>query len=218
MSVVTIRGQCGSGPAEVGRQIAERLHVDYVDREIIAEVAARLHRQEQEVVAKEMPPGSLLGRIVEALERIGGAGYEGAYLPLWQMPLDDARYFEALKSVIRELARSESLVILGRGSQFILKDHPATLHVLLVAPIEVRVKRVMQDLKLKEEAAKQEIASFDKSSREFIKRYFQAEWEDPVNYNLVVNTGHLGYQTAASIVFNALSYKNEAKDGQATID
>jgi cytidylate kinase len=218
MSVVTIRGQCGSGAAEVGRQIADRLHVDYVDREIIAEVAARLHREEQEVVAKEMPPGSLLGRVVEALGRTCGVGYEGAYLPLWQMPLDDARYFEALKSVVRELARSESLVILGRGSQFILKDYPGTLHVLLVAPIEFRVKRVMQDLKLKEEAAKQEIENFDKSSREFIKRYFQAEWEDPINYDLVINTEHLSYPAVASIVFDTASYKNGAQDGQGTID
>lgn len=218
MSVVTIRGQSGSGAAEVGRQIADRLHVDYVDREIIAEVAARLHRQEREVVAKEMPPGSLLGRIVEALGRTGGAGFEGAYLPLWEIPLDDARYFEALKSVVKELARPQSLVILGRGSQFILKDYPGILHVLLVAPIEVRVKRIMQDLKLKEEAAKQEIASFDRSSREFIKRYFHTEWEDPVNYDLVINTGHLSYQAAASIVFDTLSYKNEGKDRQGAID
>jgi cytidylate kinase len=217
MPVVTIRGQFGSGAAEVGRQIADRFHVDYVDREIIAEVAARLHRQEQEVVAKEMPPGSLLGRIVEGLGRTDGVGDEGAYLPLREIPLDDARYFGALKSVVKELARSQSLVILGRGSQFILQDYPGTLHVLLVAPIEIRVKRVMQDLKLKEEAAKQEIANFDKSSREFIKRYFQTEWEDPANYDLVINTGHLSYQAAASIVFDTLSYKN-AKDGQCAID
>ena len=56
MSVVTIRGQLGSGAPEIGRQIADRLHADYVDREIIAKVAARLRRQEQEVIEKEMPP------------------------------------------------------------------------------------------------------------------------------------------------------------------
>src|SRR4030042_5567530 len=124
MSVVTIRGQFGSGASEVGRQIADRLHADYVDREIIGEVAARLHRQEQDIIAREMPPGSLLGRIVEALGRSGGVGFEGAYLPLWQIPLDDTRYLEALTSVIRELARSPSLVIRGRGGRFILQDEP----------------------------------------------------------------------------------------------
>ena len=135
MSLVTIRDQLGGGAPEIGRQIAELLHADYVDREIIGEVAAQLHRQEQDVLAKERPPSSLLGRIAEALERSApfGVGFEGAYLPAWQIPLDDARYLKALESVIKDLARSQSLVIYGRGSQFILKDYPRTFHVQVVA-------------------------------------------------------------------------------------
>lgn len=67
MSVVTIRGQLGSGAPEIGRLVADKLRVHYVDREIIAKVAARLEREKQDVIAKEMPPGTLLGRILEAL-------------------------------------------------------------------------------------------------------------------------------------------------------
>jgi len=210
MSIVTIRGQLGSGAHEIGRQIADRLHTDYVDREIIAEVAARLQRQEQEVLAKEMPPSSLLGRIAEALEHSSSleVGFEGAYLPAWQIPLNDSRYFQALESVVRDLARSQSLVIRGRGSHFILKDYPRTLHVLVVAPLGVREKRIMQNLKLDQEAAKQEIARLDSSSRKFIKRYFKAELEDPGCYDLVINTEHLSFQAAASIVVDALSFKD----------
>jgi cytidylate kinase len=210
MSVVTIRGHLGSGAPEIGKQVAELLHADYVDREIIAEVAARLQRQEEEVIEKEMPPASLFGRIAEALEHgLGyGAGFEGAYLPAWQIPLNDTRYLEALESVVRELARSQSIVIRGRGSHFILKDYPGALHVLVVAPLEVRVTRVMEDLKLDQENAKQESARFDNGRREFIKRYFKAELEDPIYYDLVVNTKHLSFPSAASIVVHALSSKN----------
>jgi len=210
MSVVTIRGLLGSGAAETGREIADKLQADYVDREIIAEVAARLQRQEQEVVDKEMPPGTLLGRIVEAL----GTGYgfgdgmAGAYLPVGQIPLDDSRYLGALKSVVRELVRSRGkpLVILGRGSQFILKEYPGILHVLAVAPLEVRMKRVMQEFKVDQEAARQEITRYDNSLREFFKRHFKTEPEDPVHYDLVINTGRFSFQVAASIVVDALSF------------
>ncbi len=209
MSVVTIRGQLGSGAPEIGKQVAELLHADYVDREIIAEVAARLQRQEEEVIEKEMPPSSRLGRIAEALQRslAYGVGFEGAYLPAGQMPLNDTRYLQALESVIRELAESQSIVIRGRGSQFILRDYPRALHVLVVAPLEVRLKRVMEDLKLDPEDAKQEVARFDNSRREFIKRYFQAELEDPVYYDLALSTKSLTFQCAASIVIEALSIK-----------
>ena len=210
MSVITILGQLGSGAPEVGKQIAGTLQTDYVDREIIAEVAARLHRQEQEVIAKETPPSGILGRIAEAL----GHGYAfgdalaGAYLPVAQIPLDDTRYLQALESVVKELARSQPLVILGRGSQFILKDYPGSFHVLVVAPLEVRLKRVMENLKLEQEAAKLEITGFDKSLREFFKRYFKAESDDPVYYDIVVNTGRYDFQAAASLAVSALSLKS----------
>jgi len=209
MSIVTIRGQLGSGAPEIGRKIAGRLHTDYVDREIIADVAARLQRNEQDVIGKEMPPGTLMGRVVEALtktpmiEPCGG----GAYLPADLIPLGDTRYLEALESVVRELAKSPSLVIRGRGSQFILKDHPGSLHVLVVAPLDIRVKRVMQDLKLDEEAARRETRRFDTSRQQFARRYFNADLEDPVHYDLVINTGGLGFVAATSLTINAFRAK-----------
>jgi cytidylate kinase len=208
MSVVTIRGQLGSGAPEIGKMVAERLHADYVDREIIAQVAASLHRQEEEVKEKEMPASSLLGRISKALEY--GYAFDmgaAAYLPTWEIPLNDVRYLQALESVVRELARSPSIVIRGRGTQFILKDYPESLHILVVASLEGRVKRVMEDLKLDQEAAKQEIARFDNSRHEFIKRYFHAEMEDPAHYDLVINTGRLNYQASASIIVEAAAFK-----------
>ena len=204
MSLVTVRGQLGSGAPEIGKKVAHKLHFDYVDREIIAEVAARLQREEHDVIAKEMPPGTLLGRILEALTSgYGGDVLGGGYLPPELIPLGDTRYVKALESVVRELARGESIVIRGRGSQFILKEYPGSLHVLVVAPLEVRVERVMRDLKLDREAASQEIARFDSSRHEFVKRYFRAELEDPLQYDLVINTGRLSFNAAASNIINA---------------
>jgi cytidylate kinase len=191
------------------------LHASYVDREIIAEVAARLHQKEQDVMAKEMPRSGLLGRITEALERsyAFGVGFEGAYLPAWEIPLNDTRYLHALESVVKELARSPSMVIYGRGGQFILKNYPQAFHVQVVAPLEVRLKRVMQDLNLDPEVAKQEIARFDNGIRRFIKRYFQAEVDDPVYYDLVINTNRLSFQTAAAIIVDSLQSKQRTSDG-----
>jgi cytidylate kinase len=209
MSVVTIRGPYGSGAPEIGRRAAKSIHADYVDRRIIAEVAAKLKSQKQEVAAKEMPPGTILGRIVEALSRgyTMGVGYEGVYLPAWEIGLDDTRYLAGLEAVIKELARKQSLVIRGRGSQFILKDYPGALHVLVVAPLEVRIKRVMQRFKMDEETAKKEIARYDSSHHEFIKRYFNADLADPLNYDLVINTGHLSYEDSTSIIVDAVPLK-----------
>ena len=209
MVVVTIRGSLGSGALEIGRQAADRLHVDYVDREIIAGVAARTVWSKNAVKAKEMPTGSFLERISKALKHVYSLGesIEGVFLPAWAIPLDDTRYLLGLRSVIRKLAESQSVVICGRGSQFLLGDYPGVLHVLVVAPLAIRVKRIMKSLKLDEVAAKKEIARFDSSRKEFIKRYFQVEMEDPIYYDLVINTEHLSVEAAASIIVDALPFK-----------
>ncbi len=210
MSLVTIRGQLGSGSPEIGRLIADKLHVDYVDQEIIAKVALLLKEPQRSVMEKEMPPSGLLERITEALETsyICGGDYVSMCLPVSEIPLDDTRYLAALQSVIRELANSERIVIHGRGSQFILRDYPQALHVLTVAPLEIRVKRVMESLGVDEARARKEIAHYDSSRREFTKRYFKAEREDPTYYDLVINTGHLSFEASASVVVDALAFKN----------
>jgi cytidylate kinase len=209
MPIVTIRGRLGSGAPEIGRLIASQLHVDYIDRELINEVAARLNLEEQEIIRKEMPPARLQERIAEALARgySIGDGIQGAYLPFSQIPLDDSSYLEALTSLIKELAKGHSTVIYGRGSQFILKDHPQAIHISTVAPHKVRLKRVMEEQQLTEDKAKQEMQRFDNSAREFMKRYFGAEMEDPTHYDLVINTESFSFETAASLVVQALAVK-----------
>lgn len=209
MPVITIRGQYGSWSNDIGELIASKLNIDYVDREIIAGVAERLRRPNASVAEKEMPPSTLLGRIGEAMAKTASMGddiYAGIYSPLWEIPLNDTDYLSGLEYVIKELARSPSIVIQGRGSQFILKDVPGAIHVLIVAPVEVRVKRVMESLKLSEEDAMNEIARFDGGSREFVKRYFQADIVDPLNYDMVINTYHLSIEGAASMIVDAVPW------------
>jgi cytidylate kinase len=221
MAIITIRGQMGSGAPEIGRLIANKLQFDYVDREVIDKVAELLQGPKHDIEMKEMPPGSLSRRILEALKRAYPSSrkvgllprweYEGVSLPTWDIPLDDTRYLPALKSVINDLAKIGSIVIRGRGSQFILKDLPEAVHVLVVASNELRVKRVMENLKLGEGNAKKEIARFDSSRREFIKRYFNAELEDPLDYDLVINTNHLTFEDAAALVITTSNFEGKAQ-------
>jgi len=209
MPVVTVAGQVGSGVPEIARLVADSLHIDYVHREITAKVAARLRCPEPDITAKEMPPTSLLGRIVNVLEHTGGY-HPIMYFPARQVPLNDRRYLTELESVISELARSQSVVLHGLGSQFILRDYPGALHILLIAPLEVRAKRVMQSLKVDDETAKQEMSRLDNSHCEFIKRYFQAELENPAHYDLVTNTQHFDFEAASSIIVGALPFKDRS--------
>jgi cytidylate kinase len=215
MSVVTIRGQLGSGAPEIGKLAAKQLKFDYVDREIMSNVADKINWPVDQVSGKEMPPGTLFGRIIEAL----GKGYavsasassasvfSSAYMHDWELPLSDDTYKKGLESVVLELARGQSIVIRGRGSQFILKDTPNSFHFLVVAPFDLRKKRIMDSNDLSEDNAKKEIEQFDNSRREFAKRYFNANLEDPVNYDLVINTRILSYEEASAIITRIVKHK-----------
>lgn len=212
MPVITIRGQLGSGAEWIGRMLAQRIGGEYVDREVIAEVASRTGAPSYAVQTKEEPPVTLLGRIEEALTKGAECGPDGAcvWLPSWEAPLDNRRYLDALSVVIRELAKSPSIVIRGRGSQFILKDHPEAIHALVVAPPEVRLKRVMLTSQLLESEAREEIALHDKGRREFIRRFFGADVEDPVHYDVVVNTHRLSFEDSAEVILDALGRIHKA--------
>jgi len=219
MSIVTIRGNMGSGAAEIGKLVAGKLHFDYVDREIIDKVAELLQGQKHDIEMKEMPSGSLSSRIGDALRRaypttrkvglLPRWEYEDVSLPTWEKPLDDAHYFAGLQSVIRDLAKSSSIVIRGRGSQFILKDYPGTLRILIVAPLELRVRRVAESSKSDERTAKKEIENYDSGRREFIKKYFHATLENPLDFDMVINTELVTFEDAAVIIANAVPLKNK---------
>jgi hypothetical protein len=183
MPVITIRGPFGSEAPEIGELIARKLGIDYVDRKIIADVAQQLRTSSQAIAEKEMPPSTLLGRIAEAIRSnyAFDSGYLDMYMPLVDIPLDDKNYLAGLQHVIKEMAKCQAIVIRGRGSQFILKDFPGVF----------------------------QIKQFDNSIHEFTKRYFRAEIDDPVHYDLVINTGHFSVEAAAALTIQALSMKQE---------
>jgi hypothetical protein len=203
--------------------VAKELQIDYVDSKIIADVADRLNRNEIEVLKKETPPRTIFGRVAMALAMGGGAlsedygssGGEIFYMPTemypWEIPIDDKLYLKTLRGVIIELAKSQTIVIRGRGSQFILKDFPGAFHVLVVAPLDLRVNRVMERMKLDEEKAKNEIKRSDSNHHEFLRRYFHAEPENPLDYHIVLNTERISLQEAASVVVNAANLRKSSK-------
>jgi cytidylate kinase len=84
--------------------------------------------------------------------------------------------------------------------------------VLVVAPLEARLKRVMESLGIDEESAKQEIANFDDSRREFARRYFKADLEDPIHYDLIINTGGITVREASAIITHACETCEKARE------
>jgi cytidylate kinase len=102
------------------------------------------------------------------------------------------RYFEVLGQLMHELAGQGDVILVGRGGSRLLRDDPRAMHVRLVATMDVRVRRVMEYRWVTEAVAKKWIAESDTQRRSFYESYFGADWCNPLEYHVTVNSGRLG--------------------------
>jgi len=225
--VITVSGPSGGGAREVGQLVATRLGLDYVDHEILAQAAQTLgvsvdaveHHDERTASFGERL--SLLLR--NFLERSATAGAtdpmmgtsglemllartysEAAALPdaSAQEP-DEGTYIRTITAVIRGLAERGNIVILGRGSQAILRDWPDSLHVLVTAPFQRRVEHVAQREGVSPEEAAKSVHDNDRGRHAFHRKFLKVEADDPCLYDLVVQTRRLSHDDAAELVVAA---------------
>jgi cytidylate kinase len=210
--VITIGRQYGAGGATVGQMLATRLKADFLDSEIIDEVARRLQLPKEEVEAEDEQPGSLLARLLVALgsastEPLIPAEAGSAWVPPNASPAFDTRkaVLQITQHVIAEAARAGNVVIVGRGGAYILRDHPDALHVFLRAPESVRVKAIMQRLKIStEEEARKRLKQTEENWTSYIRQVYGHDRTHPAHYDMVLDTGRLGYEATVESILAAL--------------
>jgi cytidylate kinase len=211
MTVITVGRQFGAGGATVGHMLAERLHADFLDSNIIDEVARRLQVPKEEVEAEDEHPGSLLARLLVAL---GSASSEPLIPPdatAWTPP-NAAPTFDTRKAVLtitqhvlQEAARAGNVVIVGRGGAYILGSFPGALHVFLRAAESVRIKTVQQRFNIaSEDEAKKRLKQTEENWTSYIKQVYGHDRTHPAHYDMVLDTGRLGYEGAVQTILTAL--------------
>ena len=212
MPVVTIGRQFGAGGATVGHMLAKQLKSDFLDSGIIDKVAHHLQLPKEEVEAEDEQPGSLLARLLVAL---GSASSEPLIPPeatAWNPP-NAAPTFDTRKAVlqitqhvIQQAAREGNVVIVGRGGAYILRDFPGALHVFLRAAEDKRVKTVMARYGIaSEEEARRRLKLADENWTAYIKQVYGHDRNLPAHYDLVIDTGRLGYETTVATIVAALA-------------
>lgn len=228
MTVITFGSLAGAGARTLGPKVAQRLQADYVDRFILTNVARQvgatveaLHQREERPPTRGERFSRLLQRILErsAVTGAGGDPYFGPGVAAFlteeyeDLPqptitrgheIEDEKYIEAVRTVIREMAASGNVVFVGRGAHLILKDVPGVLRVGLVAPLEDRIKIIMKREKLDEEQARKTVLARDKAREYYIKRFFNIDQPDhPELYNLVINTSKVDEDYAVDMIVSA---------------
>jgi cytidylate kinase len=219
MPVITISSQYGAGGSLVGRELAKRLKIDYLDKEIIHKVALEINVPSAYVEEYEPEHHTKLrsffstifdldalrakAHVMEAAEAAESRYNDAEKIPYqfhvdgW---IDSEIYKQMIVKIITALGERRGVVIAGRGGQHILASNPRTLHVRLVADFNERVKRVASKRSMSEKDAAEFVSTLDNRSRDYLRFYFDCDPDQPTLYHLVLNTSRISIDNCTDLV------------------
>jgi cytidylate kinase len=166
--------------------VAERLGYELIDGETIMEAS------------KEY------GLSVEAIEQADEKP------PHFVDTLDSKQFLDLhlIELIILEKALKGNVVIYGRGGQDLLKDINSVLRTRIIAPFEDRVERWAEREWLDPDRARYLVRKSDQQRAGFIKYYFDRDWDDPVHYDLTINTQRLSEEMAVQMICDCVKDEN----------
>ncbi|HSE95850.1 MAG TPA: cytidylate kinase family protein [Methylomirabilota bacterium] len=183
MPIVTIAHETGSGGPDIGMALAERLGYRYVDREMLSQAAKQYGVTEDKLTKLDETKPSLFERF----------------------DVETRQYLTVLQSGLLDVAVHDNAVINSRGGQVLLRGITHALRVRVIAPFDIRVKRVMKkmtgsgesmDLRTTTEMVRR--SDNEKSGR--IRYLYDVDWSDPALYDVVINTEKLSVDGAVELI------------------
>ena len=207
MRAITIARDYGSGGGEIARRLATRLEWQLLDHQVVERVAQRLGVNTNEADVYDEHVEDFVTRLFETMRYLAPSIPDSSIITPEELALDSKSYHEALKQVLLASVKLGPGVIVGRGAQIVLASHRDVLHVKVIAPLQERIRYVMQREKLNAAAAQSLIEHKDHERKQELKNFYHANPDDDHPYDLVVNTGVIDLQSAVDLILLALERK-----------
>lgn len=200
--ILTIGRQFGSGGRDIGKKLAEDLHISYYDKELMA-VAAKESGLCEEVFRKadERASSSLSYAFTM------GYSYMGMFTPYMDV-LSNDRLFKLQSDAIVRLAEKESCVLVGRCADYILRDHPDCLSFFIHGSIESRVQRIVERQHITVEEARELMEKTDKSRAAYYNYYTNKVWGMASSYNFSIDSSILGVDETVEFIKAFIEKRN----------
>ena len=194
--VITIARQYGSGGREIGELVAKKLGIPLYDKELITEAASRGSLDEKVTkLADESSANSLLYTLAMGSNVLGTTMHFG-----YKMPLND-KLFILQSEVIKEYAREESCVIIGRCADYVLRDEEKLLRIFVYGDLDHRQARVAErHPELKSGQIIDVINKTDKRRSSYYNFYTGNKWGKYDNYDIAINSSTLGIEGTAKLI------------------
>lgn len=187
--MVTVGCEYGCGGSAVGRALARNLEIAYYDRTLIDKII------EETGVSHDLMEMADAGKDIKG-KRENASGPAG--LPKYKNLTDRVVYIQ--KEVVKKLAARSSCVIIGRCSDYILRNNPRCVNVFIYAPDEIRVSNVMKELKVDEEKAKELIRENDQMLHARYKQMTGSNRGARHNRHMLIDSSVLGIEGTAEYI------------------
>ena len=192
--IISIGREFGSGGHEIAELIAQKLEIYLIDDKLLYDLATEKKIPYEEIKKyDERPKMPFLSRTV--------AGYTSAmeeHLAKMQ--------FEYLKKMAE---RGESFVIVGRCSEFVLKDYACMTSAFIRGDVETKVERVMKKYELNAEEARKLMKKKDATRKAYHNYYCDGKWGDSRNYDLCINSSKLGIEGTVDVILSYVAKKGK---------
>ncbi len=190
--VITIARDFGAEGHEIGRMLADELGIPLYDNELLVRASLRA--------------GESLDKMAAYDERL--AVENMAFLPdRYDARSYSDKLFQKMSQVILDLGETESCIIEGRLSDYILRDNPNLITVLVTAPLEARVEIVRSKRDISEKKARKLVKRMQRAREMFYKRYSAGKWMLHSGKDVVVNRARFGRQGCVDIL--AAAYRTK---------
>ena len=199
MAIITVSREMGTGAYQIASDVAKKLKYTLIDGPRIKSLATKYGlTPEMLQMVDEKPPS-----YVTAEDRKRAAA------------------LNAIELIILDLARKGNVVVYGRGGQDLLKGCRNLLRLRFIAEFEGRVERFAEREWIDPDMARSLIRRSDHQRGGFIHFYFDRDWQDPDNYDLVFNTSRLSEATIVDCIIATVkepALKESDKSSVAVID
>ena len=195
---VALSRQPGAGAASIGRRVAKALDYGFFGIETVDHIAREAGIRRELVAGLDEHVRTTIERfVIDSFNR---------------RTFTETDYLRKLVEVVTTLGSRGRAVVLGRGSTVILPPERA-LRILVVAPLDLRRERWMKDQGVSADEAAARVARMDEDRLHFLRHHFGVDPDDPLLYDLVVNTGTLPLEDAADLVIEALARRFPGRAG-----
>lgn len=202
--VITIARGFGSGGKSIAMGLANELGIECYEHRILA-LASQYSGYDEAVLANynEKIKGSYF------MNKIGQIAGELGLHPMNTEFHANQIIFDIQSKIIRELAETQSCIIVGKCADYILKDYPDTVKIYIEAPREYCRKRIMKKQGVDEKQADQLISSTDKYRAEYYQFYTNGNyWTNPINYDMTLNSEKIGHDNCIRVIKDYLKIRN----------